>query len=221
MLPTSLASIGDKGLQRFSELMRVEVDAHNTALKVVDGALLTADGETLLAYPSKAAASFTVPKGVERIERNAFRGGSLTSVTMAPSVEEIGENAFYECEQLERVTFNKGIAVIRASAFYRCRKLVLQGDMPRDLTEVGAEAFYQIGGYEGLTIPKDVERIGSRAFASDYSIEDADDLSPVSTDQLAIGFYVEEIGTDAFMGLSFVGFVVDEQNESYKADGPL
>ena len=221
VLPASLADIGDEGLGRFSGLKRIEVDPHNKALKVVDGALLTADGTTLLAYPKEAAGSFTVPKGVERIERNAFKSGSLTSVTMAPSVEEIGENAFYECEELERVTFNKGIAVIGASAFSGCKKLVLRDDMPRDLTEVGATAFCQIGGYEGLMLPKHMERIGSRAFESGYSIEDAGDLSPVATDQMTIGFYVDEVGKDAFKGLSFTGFVVDEQNASYKAEGPL
>jgi hypothetical protein len=162
-----------------------------------------------------------VPKGVERIERNAFREGSITSVAMAPSVKEIDECAFEECRKLERVSFNKGITTIGASAFSGCEKLVLQGDMPRDLAEIGVAAFSRIGGYEGLTLPKDVERIGNRAFATSYAENDADSLYPIATDQLTLGPYVEEVGLDAFKGLSFTGFVVDEQNVNYKADGPL
>lgn len=76
----------------------------NEAYQLKDGALLTADGKTLLywtpedPYAEEPQTSFTVPDGVEVIESYAFAACPLTTVQLPASLKEIKAYAFVETE---------------------------------------------------------------------------------------------------------------------------
>ena len=63
---------------------------------------------------------------ITEVGRNAFaNNGSLTGVTIPPSVKRIGQDAFYGCESLKNVVVLPGVdeLVIETGAFFNCSSL--------------------------------------------------------------------------------------------------
>lgn len=79
---------------------------------------------------------------VKGIGDSAFRNSAIENVTIPSSVTSIGWNAFENCKQLSKVTFNEGLGSISDNAFAGCTKL------------------------EELTIPSSVKYIRSGAFCN-------------------------------------------------------
>lgn len=79
---------------------------------------------------------------VKGIGDSAFRNSAIESVTIPSSVTSIGWNAFENCKQLSKATFNEGLGSISDDAFAGCTKL------------------------EELTIPSSVKYIRSGAFCN-------------------------------------------------------
>ena len=88
----------------------------NKAYTVKNGALLTADGKTLLhwmpedPYAEEPQTGYTVPKGVETIESYAFATCPLTSIQLPDSLKEIKAYAFTETN-VEDMTIPEGVSV--------------------------------------------------------------------------------------------------------------
>ena len=78
-------------------------------VKVLDGVLyqLVPNGMELVSYPAKKAAEeYTVREGTTRIAANAFAGNPyIKYVTIAYSVQSIGDKAFYGCDNLSVAVF--------------------------------------------------------------------------------------------------------------------
>ena len=64
-----------------------------------------------------------LPEGLEKIEKMAFINCGIREIVIPYSVREIGEEAFWRCEQLEKVTILNPKAKIGTSAFGGCTKL--------------------------------------------------------------------------------------------------
>lgn len=79
---------------------------------------------------------------VKEVGNYAFRNSTIESVIIPSSVTHIGNNAFENCNQLSKVTFNEGLGSISDNAFASCTKL------------------------EELTIPGSVKYIRSGAFCN-------------------------------------------------------
>ncbi len=92
----------------FSKLAAIEVDPANTALCSVDGIVYSADGQTLVRYPTgRDDKSFEVPQGVTTIAAAAFAWcRSIQSITIPASVTNIGYGAFGQCTGLTDVYFD-------------------------------------------------------------------------------------------------------------------
>ena len=89
-----------------ASLEAIEADPANIHYKTVDGALFTADGKRLVAFPPGRKGPFAVPAGVEEIPARAFLGcKGLTRVMVPASVKKIGDYAFADCPALERIEF--------------------------------------------------------------------------------------------------------------------
>lgn len=88
----------------------------NTAYQLVNGALLTADGKTMLywtpedPYSEEPQTSFTVPEGVEIIESYAFSLSPLTTVRLPESLKEIKAYAFADTN-IEDMPIPAGVKV--------------------------------------------------------------------------------------------------------------
>ena len=63
---------------------------------VVDGATFSADGKTLIKYPTdKFYKEYIIPEGTEIIDRKAFVGTKIGKVTLPTTLTHINDSAFY------------------------------------------------------------------------------------------------------------------------------
>lgn len=72
---------------------------------------------------NKELETLHLPEGLEKIERMAFIECGLREITIPFSVREIGENAFWRCTQLERVTVLNPETKFGSGPFSGCRNL--------------------------------------------------------------------------------------------------
>jgi hypothetical protein len=66
---------------------------------------------------------------------------NVTHVKVHPSVKEIHDNAFEDCQSLVEVEFSEGLEVIGYSAFRDCQNLKDISEPPSTLKEIGDHAF--------------------------------------------------------------------------------
>ena len=228
VLPETLETIGGDGLSAFTGLKRIEFEGKNDHFQLVDGALLTGDGKTLIGYPHGWEGDYAIPADVEIISARAFEGCNLEQIVLPPKVRKIGNSAFRSCENLKTVEFGKGLRSIGDQAFYDCKNLMVESAFPDSLDEIGTLAFCGIKSFEGLALPSGIERIESAAFSKKPYEDYTGELLPMSSDSLAIGSHLEQWGdtmgwgsSSASIGVDFKQFDVDEANETYQGQGPF
>lgn len=132
-------------------------------------------------------ADLVIPEGVTGILKDAFLDcTSLTSVTLADTVQRIGTGAFFGCTSLARVTIPEGVTIIYDEAFRNCASLA-RVTVPSSVTKIDNYAFNDCASLAYVTIPEGVQEIGTGAFSSCVSLA-----------SVAIPEGVTEIGYDVF-----------------------
>ena len=80
-----------------TKMMTINVDEKNTKYKSVDGILYNYDLTEILYCPNAKTGKVIIPNTVKSIANRCFQGcKSLKTVIIPPSVEHIGENAFFD-----------------------------------------------------------------------------------------------------------------------------
>ncbi len=79
-------------------------------------------------------------KPVTAIADRTFMNGKIKEVSIPDSVETVGKFAFYDCKDLDKVRFGKGVKRIETSAFYGCESMK-SITLPNRLEALGACAF--------------------------------------------------------------------------------
>lgn len=102
-----------------SKLARINVDSNNKYFTSIDGILFDKDGTRLIKYPeNRDGNSYEVPNTVKTIDANAFIAcKNLEEITIADSVEKIGDSAFYG-SKLKTINLGGGITNISNKPFY-------------------------------------------------------------------------------------------------------
>lgn len=137
---------------------------------------------TLLGLKDKNLTSFVIPSTVssngipfpvEHIAKNAFSNNiHLESLTLPNSIQDIGDNAFYNCEKLttiQNVTSNTNnvlptsLLSIGERAFYNCTSLatITLNDL---CTSIGRAAFYSCTSLTSFSLPNGTEIIEDMTF---------------------------------------------------------
>ncbi len=110
----------------------------------------------------------------------------ITKVTIGENVKTIGESAFYNCNGLTEISMPESVQTIGDYAFYDC-SLLSSVALSNGVRTIGANAFYQCYELTSITIPNSVTAIGESAF------QVCNKLASVE-----IGNGVETIGDKAF-----------------------
>ena len=92
-----------------------------------------------------------VPESITTIGTQLRGCTSLTSITIHSGVTSIGSSAFYDCSNLESVTFaeGSGLTSIGSGAFWDCSSLK-SIDIPAGVTSIGSDAFYRCSSLETI-----------------------------------------------------------------------
>ena len=89
-----------------SSLKTFDIDEENTKYKGAGPMLCSSSGLSLYSYPS-AKGSLVIPSSVKNIGEYAFCGSALTELLIPSNVKTVAKGAFYDCTDLEEVTFEK------------------------------------------------------------------------------------------------------------------
>ncbi|MCD7803956.1 MAG: leucine-rich repeat domain-containing protein [Oscillospiraceae bacterium] len=122
---------------------------------------------------------------VVKIGDNAFKGTSVTKVTIPDTVTSIGKSAFNSCTSLTSISIPDSVTSIGEGAF----KLsgLTSVTIPSSVTSIGVDAFSYCESLTSVLIPDSVTSIGNYAFSNCTSLE-----------TVTIESCATIIGTDAF-----------------------
>ena len=172
-IPSSVTSIGNGPFSSCAGLTMISVDANNPAYcSDENGVLYSKDKTILIQYPAgKAQPSFEVPNTVTQIGNDAFYDcKNLESVTIPDSVELIGDDAFHFCT-VTSVTIGNNVKRIGTGAFDGCDRLE-NVTLPDGLEDIGYFAFNYCTSLRNLIIPDSVTSIGYQAFNGCLSLKE-------------------------------------------------
>ena len=203
-IPASVTSIGESAFNECTDLESVTFAEVSQLESIGNYAFLCCSNLT----------SITIPASVTSIGGSAFSGTGLTDVEIPASVTSIGERAFYECTDLESVTFAEvsELESIGNYAFLCCSNLT-SITIPASVTSIGVSAFFECESLTSVTFAEGsrLESIGNDAFddtgltsieipASVTSIGNAAffDCQDLTSVTFAEGSQLESIGNNAF-----------------------
>ena len=176
-LPSTLKKIGDYAFENCQYLTHIEL---NEGLEYIGDSAF--DGTNL--------AEVEIPRSVKKIGESAFENWlspSLTKVILHDGLPEIGKDAFafqrikiceipdsvnkigssvfLRCVKLQKIRLSQDLSVLETEMFYKCRNLHTLV-LPDSLTKIKADVFYKTG-ITSLTIPPNVEELGSKLYLKD------------------------------------------------------
>ena len=136
-IPSSVQRIGSKAFVCCHKLTDIRIDGNNFIVE--DGAIYSANGSTLIAYPS-ASGNVKVSDTVTSIAKEAFEGCLAESITIPSSVTSIGISSFHRCHNLETVEILANVSVIPQTMFAWSQNLT-SVTIPATVTSIEGWAF--------------------------------------------------------------------------------
>ena len=105
-----------------------------------------------------------LPEGLTEIGDNAFRWCyALEEIEIPQSVTKIGKGAFVMCDKLQKVHLPKDLKVVEESTFYFCKSLA-EVHLPEGLTTIEKEAFKECKALKDINLPNNITTIGESVF---------------------------------------------------------
>lgn len=144
--------------------------------RMIDGVTFSADGTTLLEYPSdKLDTHYTVPSGVTAIGDGAFfQNEHLVRVTLPDSVKVIGAAAFQYCTNLAKIDLPETMAELGQGAFVGTALSTLH--IPTGVKDLPAELIMGMPCLTDVYLPRSLTTIAGK------NLEEAWDFGEVSDD---------------------------------------
>ena len=190
-IPSNVSYIGESVFFSCNLLESITVSPANTSYVSLDGVLFQKVNDpvelTLIHYPAmKSETSYVLPDLVNTIADSAFYGVAyLKSVTFTDKFVTIPKGALIGACSVESVTLPSTTILIDAAAFSGCTSLttIIGGEsvisigawafeatklshpfIPKSLTSIDGNAFYDCGGFVDIMIPSTVKTLGSAVF---------------------------------------------------------
>ena len=175
VIPASVTEISEGAL--CNPVNEIKLAEGNTAYKMIDDAIYTKDGKTLIYYPQrKNAESFSVPEGTVRIGDQVFWNNNfLKKLNIPVSVEEIGSDILASVP-LEEITVAPGNTSFKVEngvlltmdgkrlVLYPPEKKDASYNVPSSVEMIEVSAFSAARNLSSVTIPSNVMKIGNNAF---------------------------------------------------------
>lgn len=137
----------------------------NKQICAVDGVIYSKDKKILIAYPRHKQGGFVIPDGTEIIYDKAFSSSDITSVKIPDSVYRIKSDAFFHCEKLKRIGFNKTITDYSKyeddGIFCDCQNLE-SFTVPSHIETLGKDMFSRCGAVE-IKLQEGIRRLNANS----------------------------------------------------------
>lgn len=131
--------------------------------KIGDIEVISIEGDPL--YKNPTTTSVILPDGLLTIGDNAFENWTnLEKINIPDSITKIGKYGFFECLKLESITIPDSITEIGDHAFAYCETLT-SFNIPDTVTVIGKGVFASCLKITSINIPSTVTEIGDGAFA--------------------------------------------------------
>lgn len=183
VLPDSVTSIGEgafSGCEKLDGTFKginssLTVPEYGLTLETRNDVLAVADNISVIpagAYSGRVdIKEAVIPDSVSVIEDEAFYDcPNLERVTFLGSPTEIGARAFSRCEKLTEIVIPEGVKIIGEEAFAHCDKLET-AVLPSTLSEIGEQLFFMCTLLSDITITDGVDYIGERMFKGCYNLK--------------------------------------------------
>lgn len=197
LIPASVQEIGANAFADCQQLESFVAADTNEHFATSAGVLYDKTFSTLIRYPIKSEANFSIPATVTHIADYAFFNCTdLTSVELPEALASIGNSAFYGCNSLASVCLSQNTREVGVSAFERCTALRsikfgertdYVGDcafaycqslrdisLPATVNEIGPQTFAFCDGLESVTLADGIVSIGRQAFIGCKSLAGID-----------------------------------------------
>ena len=176
---TTATTSGTAGVSQITT--EISADAGNTDENFVwEGTVITG-----LTEKGQAAEEIVIPDTCTAIGKDAFFQADMKSVVIGSSVEEIGDSAFWECNDFESISFPASVKKIAYKAFYKCGSLKTIS-FSEGLLEIGDEAF-SFTSAEMITLPESLIMIGMNAFGPNSAMTSV--YIPESMENIPVGVF--------------------------------
>lgn len=189
--------IGSSTFTECCNLISYIVNKENPTYSSMDGVLMNTEKTCIIKFPPKRPKSekYIIPDDVSCIFDNSFQKCNNVYHIYLNKVNHIRNGAFYKCENLTSVNFDKDIdfSFLGDYVFWNCTQLKsinLPSNLnkignglfrnckslesiiiPETVTEIGDDAFYDCESLKSIIIPHNVLRIGDYAFSKCYKLE--------------------------------------------------
>ena len=123
-IPAAVKYLGANPFAYCDSLTTIMVSSEHPDLIIVDDVLYSKADKRLICYPcGLPSKSFSIPKGVESIGKDAFAGSYLENIILPDSILSIEDAAFGFCNYITDITLPDSITYIGASPFWNCENL--------------------------------------------------------------------------------------------------
>lgn len=185
----------------------VKVINHAPNYTIIDGALYTIDKKNLI-YVPKNCEHIAIPKSVEIISNDAFRGCSLLQQVVLPEgLQEIGKRAFRDCTALQQIVIPDSVTYVGWDAFQGCTALQ-HAQLSNAMHVIDESLFDGCTSLQEITFPASITKIEWKAFQNCIALQ-----------QVEISATINNIGTEVFQGCtSLKHATLHDRNLEYEED---
>lgn len=158
------------------------VDRDLEEYTIKDGTVTLADN--LFENWQGNATTFHIPASVEQIGSRVFAGTQIKTLPEMPGLKRIGDEAFYQCKNLKKVTIPETVEYIGGGAFYGCSNIwsltynainaecerLMESNIPLEKIVIGDKVrrlprgIFSGREFTEVTLPACLERIDDSAF---------------------------------------------------------
>ena len=211
--PYTVTAIGYSAFGSLSTPINVSsVFIPATVLSIGDSAFIYCDALTTVTFAENSQ--------LKSIERAAFWGSEqvhprFKEIKIPDSVETIGNGAFYDCRDLERITLPSALQTLSNSTFYDCTALS-EVTFPASLKTIEKSAFSGCRNLSEVELPASLTTIQS------YVFDRCINLKTVSYDG-SLERWSQINTSNDFLGYSSPSLVMDDYTAQFilVEDGPF